>query len=106
MPRLNSGSLHTRTLADGTRVFRLRFNAAGRRQIMSLHERQGCGCGCGGGWDERAARGELAETVARIRLGEWKRPTVAMRASFCGSAVQPTRRASRSENRLVCRAFA
>jgi integrase len=83
--RLNSGSLHVRKLADGSRVFRLRFNANGRRQIMSLHERQGCECGCGGGWDERAARCELAETVSRIRLGEWKRPTVAMRARRAGS---------------------
>src|SRR5690242_12797359 len=83
--RLNSGSLHARKLADGSRVFRWRFNANGRRQIMSLHKRQGCECGCGGGWDERAARCELAETVARIRLGEWKRPTVAMRARRVGS---------------------
>jgi integrase len=82
---LNSGSLHTRVLADGSRVFRLRFNADGRRQIMSLHERHGCVCGCGGGWDEPAARRELAETVARIRLRVWKRPTTAMRAQRVGS---------------------
>ena len=47
---------------------------------MTLHERVGCDCGCGGGWDERAARSELAETVARIGLGVWKRPTAAMRS--------------------------
>lgn len=52
---------------------------------MSLHERHGCECGCGGGWDEPAARRELAETVARIRLGVWKRPTTAMRARRAGS---------------------
>lgn len=63
--RVNSGSLHTRSLADGTRVFRLRFNARGRREFMTLHERAGCDCGCGGGWDEQAARRELGETVAR-----------------------------------------
>ena len=40
---------------------------------MTLHERPGCDCGCGGGWDEPAARRELADTVARIRLGVWKR---------------------------------
>jgi hypothetical protein len=85
LPRLNSGSLHCRVLADGSRVFRLRFNADGRRQIMSLRERRGCECGCGGGWDEPAARRELAETVARIRLGAWKRPTSAMRARRAGS---------------------
>jgi hypothetical protein len=85
LPRLNSGSLHTRALADDSRVFRLRFNADGGRQIVSLHERHGCECGCGGGWDEPAARRELAETVARIRLGVWKRPTTGMRARRAGS---------------------
>jgi hypothetical protein len=83
--RTNTGSLHTRPLADGTRVFRLRFNADGERQIMSLHERPGCDCGCGGGWDEPAARRELGETVTRIKLGVWKRPTTAMRARRTGS---------------------
>lgn len=66
-------------------MFRLRFNADGRRQIMCLHERHDCKCGCGGGWDEPAARRELGETVARIRLGVWKRPTMAMRARRAGS---------------------
>ena len=83
--RTTTGSLHTRTLADGSRVFRLRFNADGRRQILTLHERAGRDCGCGGGWDERAARRELAETVARIGLGLWKRPTAAMRSRRAGS---------------------
>ncbi|MCW3018854.1 MAG: integrase family protein, partial [Solirubrobacterales bacterium] len=85
MARTNTGSLHSRTLADGTRVFRLRFNAGERRQIMTLHERVSCDCGCGGGWDERAARCELAETVARVRLGVWKRPSGAARARRAGS---------------------
>jgi integrase len=85
VPRLNSGSLHTRTLADGTRVFRLRFNADGRRQILSLHERQGCTCGCGGGWDASEARRELADMLAKVRLGIWRRPTGVMRARRAGS---------------------
>jgi hypothetical protein len=29
-------------------------------------------CGCGGGWDEPAARRELADTLARVRIGVWK----------------------------------
>lgn len=85
MPRANSGSLQARTLADGTRVFRLRFNADGRRQILSLHERHGCGCGCGGGWDAPEARRELADVLAKVRLGIWRRPTAAMRARRAGS---------------------
>ena len=85
MPRANSGSLQARTLADGTRVFRLRFNADGRRQILSLHERQYCACGCGGGWDAPEARRELADVLAKVRLGIWRRPTAAMRARRAGS---------------------
>lgn len=85
MARTNTGSLHSRTLADGTRVFRLRFNAVGQRQIMTLHERAGCDCGCGGGWDEPAARRELGDAVGRVRLGVWKRPTAATRARRAGS---------------------
>src|ERR1700733_1551718 len=85
VPRINSGSVQARTLADGTRVFRLRFNADGRRQLLSLHERQGCGCGCGGGWDAPEARRELADVLAKVRLGIWRRPTAAMRARRGGS---------------------
>jgi integrase len=66
-------------------VFRLRFNAHGGRQFMTLHERPGCDCGCGGGWDEPAARRELADTVARIRLGVWKRPSAAARNLRAGA---------------------
>jgi hypothetical protein len=83
--RANSGSLHTRSLADGTRVFRLRFNAVGRRELMSLHERPGCDCGCGSGWDEPAARRELGDAIARVRLGVWKRPTAASRKRRAGT---------------------
>lgn len=49
MPRPATGSILTLTLADGTRKFRLRFQAHGERQDLVLHERAGCGCGCGGG---------------------------------------------------------
>jgi integrase len=85
VPRANSGSLQARTLTDGTRVFRLRFNADGRRQILSLHERQACDCGCGGGWDAPGARRELTDVLAKVRLGIWRRPTAAMRARRGGS---------------------
>jgi integrase len=69
---VNSGSVDVRVLGDGSRAFRLRFNAYGRRRLVSLHERTGCDCGCGGGWDELAARRELADVVGRVRVGEWK----------------------------------
>ncbi|HEX3511216.1 MAG TPA: site-specific integrase [Solirubrobacteraceae bacterium] len=75
MPRPATGSILTLTLADGTRKFRLRFQAFGDRQDLVLHERAGCPCGCGGGWDERSARTELGNVIARVRAGVWKRPT-------------------------------
>jgi integrase len=74
MARATSGIIETRSLADGTRAFRLRFFAAGRREIVTLHERPGCECGCGGGWEERAARNELGNVLARIRAGVWEPP--------------------------------
>jgi hypothetical protein len=40
-----------------------------------LHERAGCVCGCGGGWDEPAARTELGNIIATVRVGVWKPPT-------------------------------
>jgi len=36
-----------------------------------LHEQAGCECGCGGGWDEKAARRELGNTLAKVRAGVW-----------------------------------
>jgi hypothetical protein len=39
---------------------------------VSLHSRAQCGCGCGGGWDEPAARRELADALALVRVGVWK----------------------------------
>ena len=72
MPRPATGSILTRTLDDGSRVYRLRFHARGERQDISLHERPGCRCGCGGGWEQRTARTELANIQARVRAGVWR----------------------------------
>ena len=72
MPRQPSGSIDVVVLADGTRAFRLRFRAHGKRQREVVHERPGCACGCGGGWDERRARVELDNILARVRAGIWK----------------------------------
>jgi integrase len=73
MARPSTGSVLTTTLADGSRKFRLRFSAYGHREELVLHERPGCECGCGGGWDERAARTELGNVIAQIRVGVWQR---------------------------------
>jgi integrase len=74
MAQIRSGTILTRTLTDGTRAFRLRFSANGRRELVTLHERPGCECGCGGGWDERTARTELGNVLARVRAGVWEPP--------------------------------
>ena len=74
MPRPAKGSILTRRLTDGTRSYRLRFNADGERHDIFLHERPGCECGCGGGWTEPAARTELGNILARIRVGVWTPP--------------------------------
>src|SRR3954447_25572310 len=73
MSRQATGGIETKRLADGTVTFELRFRARGRRESLTLHERAPCDCGCGGGWDERSARRELANTLARIRAGVWTR---------------------------------
>ena len=88
MPRQASGSFDVVTLEDGTRAFRLRFPADGKRQRVVLHERPGCECGCGGSWTERAARTELGN-VARARP---RRRLGAERAAAAASAapVAPT----------------
>src|SRR4051794_13824495 len=83
MGRPPTGRLDVDTLADGTRVFRLRFHADGRRERRTMHERRDCTCGCGGGWSERTARVELDNELARIRAGVWQRPA---RASDRGTA--------------------
>jgi integrase len=74
MARPAAGTILTITLADGARAFRLRFPAHGRRQEQVLHERAGCRCGCGGGWNERTARTELGNILARVRAGVWTPP--------------------------------
>jgi integrase len=74
MARPATGTILTVTLKDGSRKFRLRFPAHGRREELVLHERAGCECGCGGGWSEPAARTELGNILARVRVGVWQRP--------------------------------
>ena len=74
MGRPASGSLDAIALAGGVRAFQLRFTAAGRRERVILHEAPDCACGCGGGWDERAARTELGNVLARVRVGVWPPP--------------------------------
>jgi len=71
--RAPQGSVRARTLADGSRMFELRFYARGARESVVLHERADCDCGCGGGWTESAARRELSNVLARVRVGIWKR---------------------------------
>src|SRR5215211_2800668 len=72
MPPELTGQFTVEVLADGTRAFRLRFRALGQRHREVLHERAGCACGCGGGWNERAARAELGNVLARVRAGVWE----------------------------------
>jgi len=86
MPRQSSGTIEARTLADDSRVFHLRFRANGRREALALHERPGCLCGCGGGWDEPAARTELGNVLAKVRLGLWERPTPSATVTLTGSS--------------------
>jgi integrase len=85
MARATAGTSEARTLTDGTRAFRLRFPVDGEREIVTLHERPGCQCGCGGGWDERSARTELGNILARVRAGVWEPP----KASVKTPASQP-----------------
>jgi integrase len=88
--RSASGSIRTRTRADGTLHFELRFNAYGQRESVSLHERPDCGCGCGGGWSERAARRELSNILARVRAGVWQRDTAPARPAPTPPTTVPT----------------
>lgn len=69
-----TGTIHTDRLADGTRVFHLRVPYRGERPRIILHEAPDCLCGCGGGWDEPAARTELGNILAAIRVGVWQPP--------------------------------
>lgn len=74
MARETKGSFEPRELADGSMAFHTRFQVNGERETVVLHERPRCTCGCGGGWDEQAARTELGNMLARVRLGIWERP--------------------------------
>jgi integrase len=84
MARPGSGTIITSTLADGTLLFRLRFIAYGARQDAYLHERRDCRCGCGGGWNERTARLELGNILARVKAGVWRRSERAVREAAPG----------------------
>jgi integrase len=44
---------------------------------VTLHERRNCECGCGGGWNERTARLELKNILAKVHAGVWRKPTTA-----------------------------
>jgi integrase len=88
--RVGSGNLTVRMLADGTRAFELRFWAGDKRESITLHERPGCECGCGGGWDERAARRELSNVLARVRVGVWQREVEQPRAAAQKPKEAPT----------------
>ena len=74
MARRATGTVDVDILADGTRAFRLRFRADGRRERLVLHERRGCGCGCGGGWTRATAAIELDNVMAKVRAGVWTPP--------------------------------
>jgi hypothetical protein len=73
MSRPAKGTVEVKTLADGTRVFKLRFFVRGRREHEVLHERRHCKCGCGGSWNERTAAVELENVLARVRAGVWRK---------------------------------
>jgi integrase len=76
MSRPHSGGIVVKHLADGTRVFKLRFHVHGRREVEVLHERRECNCGCGGGWNERTAAVELENILSRVRAGIWRKRRV------------------------------
>ena len=72
MARPTTGSLTPQKLVDGTWAFHLRFRVAGVREREVLHERRVCACGCGGGWTEAAARIELDNILAKVKVGVWR----------------------------------
>src|SRR3954452_18905780 len=90
MGRPPTGRLDVDPLADGTRVFRLRFHADGRRERRTLHERRDCTCGCGGGWSEGTARVELDNELAGGRAGVWPRPGRTSARGPAGAAGLPS----------------
>jgi integrase len=86
-----TGTILTKTLADGTLQYRLRFRAYGERQDVYLHELRDCACGCGGGWNDRTARVELDNILARVKAGVWAKPELAARTTLPeGPAEIPT----------------
>jgi hypothetical protein len=89
--RIAGGNIVVRKLADGSRAFELRFSARGKRESITLHERPECACGCGGGWNERSARRELSDVLARVRVGVWERdathPRIAARTAAASRTV-------------------
>ena len=85
-----AGQITTSTLTDGTHAFRLRFQAGDRRERVTLHERRDCSCGCGGGWNERTARVELDNILARVRAGVWPSRPRARTATSADSERVPT----------------
>ena len=99
MGRPPTGRLDVDTLADGTRVFRLRFHTGGRRESRTLHERRECTCGCGGRWSEPTAQVELDNELARIRAGLWQRPTRASDAPTTHAAAADVPREGTSSSR-------
>lgn len=74
MARPATGTILTVSLADGTLQFRLRFRACGKRHDIYLHEARDCQCGCGGDWNERTARVELDNILARVKAEIWVKP--------------------------------
>jgi hypothetical protein len=76
MSRKPTGTITEAQLADGTRTWRLRFRAGGRRERDVLHERRDCACGCGGGWTPATARRELDNIIARVQAGVWQPRTL------------------------------
>ena len=88
MARRAQGTVLIVALADGTRRYRLRFRAHGQRHDVYLHERRDCPCGCGGAWDQRSARIELDNILARVRAGVWTPP--ARPSASLPPAVAPT----------------
>jgi integrase len=73
MARKPEGGMTAKQLGDGTTAFQLRFRAHGERERVTLHERRDCPCGCGGGWTPATVQVELANILARVQAGIWRR---------------------------------
>jgi hypothetical protein len=56
-----------------------------------LNERRDCSCGCGGGWNERTARIELENILAKVKSGVWRKcepPPLRAVERFCVSRIR------------------